>query len=270
MLAHAAGAELADLELCQFHPTALALPGDHDGALITEAVRGEGARLPMRTASGSPTSSHRATRWRRRSSTGCEADRTDRFGSTCAGSTPSASRTCSRPLRAGGLAPEAAPVPVAPAAHYLIGGIADRPRRALHPPRPVRRRRVRLHRAARGEPARVQLLSESFVFGARQRGRRSSRPASGAGAAGVPLQPPTVATRAPSGGARGRAATKRRSSELVADPYALAALIVHGGPRAARVTGPHRRSDHPLPRPEFDGVHLVIEPGGAIRGESWA
>ena len=46
VLAHAAGAELADLELCQFHPTALALPGDpRDGALLTEALRGEGARL---------------------------------------------------------------------------------------------------------------------------------------------------------------------------------------------------------------------------------
>ena len=46
VLAHAAGAELADLELCQFHPTALALPGDaRDGSLITEAVRGEGALL---------------------------------------------------------------------------------------------------------------------------------------------------------------------------------------------------------------------------------
>ena len=45
VLAHAAGAELADLEFCQFHPTALALPGEHDGTLITEAVRGEGATL---------------------------------------------------------------------------------------------------------------------------------------------------------------------------------------------------------------------------------
>ena len=46
VLAHAAGAELADLELCQFHPTALALPGaELDGWLITEAVRGEGAIL---------------------------------------------------------------------------------------------------------------------------------------------------------------------------------------------------------------------------------
>ena len=46
ILAHAAGADLADLELCQFHPTALALPGERlDGWLITEAVRGEGALL---------------------------------------------------------------------------------------------------------------------------------------------------------------------------------------------------------------------------------
>ena len=42
----AAGADLADLEFCQFHPTALALPGARDdGLLITEAIRGEGATL---------------------------------------------------------------------------------------------------------------------------------------------------------------------------------------------------------------------------------
>ena len=46
MLAAAAGADLADLEFCQFHPTALSLPGSpFDGLLITEAVRGEGAKL---------------------------------------------------------------------------------------------------------------------------------------------------------------------------------------------------------------------------------
>ena len=46
VMANAAGAELADLELCQFHPTALAAPGANaDGLLVTEAVRGEGATL---------------------------------------------------------------------------------------------------------------------------------------------------------------------------------------------------------------------------------
>src|SRR5260370_267370 len=42
-LAHAAGAALADLELMQFHPTAvIGVPG-RDGFLVTQAIRGEGA-----------------------------------------------------------------------------------------------------------------------------------------------------------------------------------------------------------------------------------
>src|SRR3984893_8430859 len=45
LLAHAAGAALADLELLQFHPTAvIGVPG-REGFLITEAIRGEGATL---------------------------------------------------------------------------------------------------------------------------------------------------------------------------------------------------------------------------------
>ncbi|MGA9718691.1 MAG: FAD-binding protein, partial [Acidobacteriaceae bacterium] len=42
--AHAAGAELADMEFYQFHPTALSLPGV-PRFLLSEALRGEGARL---------------------------------------------------------------------------------------------------------------------------------------------------------------------------------------------------------------------------------
>ena len=49
VIAHAAGAALADLELMQFHPTAVVAPDgagdDVDGFLITEAIRGEGATL---------------------------------------------------------------------------------------------------------------------------------------------------------------------------------------------------------------------------------
>src|SRR5438477_535173 len=45
LLAHAAGARLADLELLQFHPTAvIGVPG-REGFLVTEAIRGEGATL---------------------------------------------------------------------------------------------------------------------------------------------------------------------------------------------------------------------------------
>ena len=44
-LAHAAGAELRDLEFLQFHPTAVKLPGVNPAPLISEAVRGAGAFL---------------------------------------------------------------------------------------------------------------------------------------------------------------------------------------------------------------------------------
>ena len=45
VLAAETGAALADLEFMQFHPTALVSPGEMDGFLVTEAVRGDGARL---------------------------------------------------------------------------------------------------------------------------------------------------------------------------------------------------------------------------------
>jgi L-aspartate oxidase len=45
LLAHAAGAELADLELLQFHPTAVIGVAGREGFLVTEAIRGEGATL---------------------------------------------------------------------------------------------------------------------------------------------------------------------------------------------------------------------------------
>ena len=45
LLAHAAGAALADLELVQFHPTAVTGITGREGFLITEAIRGEGATL---------------------------------------------------------------------------------------------------------------------------------------------------------------------------------------------------------------------------------
>src|SRR6202042_1700688 len=45
LLAHRAGAQLADLEFLQFHPTAvIGIPG-REGFLVTEAIRGEGALL---------------------------------------------------------------------------------------------------------------------------------------------------------------------------------------------------------------------------------
>ena len=116
VLAHAAGAELGGLELCQFHPTALALAGlDHDGSLITEAVRGEGATL----LGADGRAVHRRARPSRSGDRGDprpDGGRRDRprARSTCGRSTRIASRTCSRPAPRPASTPRASRCPSPP------------------------------------------------------------------------------------------------------------------------------------------------------------
>lgn len=60
-MAHRAGARIANAEYVQFHPTSLAAPGA-EGFLISEAVRGEGARLL--TPEGRPFMDTYAPEWK--------------------------------------------------------------------------------------------------------------------------------------------------------------------------------------------------------------
>jgi L-aspartate oxidase len=124
VMAHAAGAALSDLEFCQFHPTALALPGsDHDGTLLTEALRGEGARLL--DASGRRFTDELGPRDQVTAAIldRIEADDTDHVRLDLRGIDPDRFPNVVAACRAAGLAPEREPVPVAPAAHYLMGGV---------------------------------------------------------------------------------------------------------------------------------------------------
>ena len=124
-MAAAAGADLADLEFCQFHPTALFLPGTRfDGLLITEAVRGEGATLL--DASGrrftdelSPRDAVTAALLDR-----LEADGAEAVGLDLRELDPRRFPNVFASLREAGLDPATELIPVAPAAHYTMGGIA--------------------------------------------------------------------------------------------------------------------------------------------------
>lgn len=130
-LAYAAGAEVESMEFVQFHPTALMLEGA-PRFLISEAVRGEGARLL--DAAGERFVQRRDPRgelaprdvvaqaiWdelRRSGRSSVALDCRD-IGDRFALRFPTIDATC----RGLGIDPSDTPIPVAPAAHYTIGGV---------------------------------------------------------------------------------------------------------------------------------------------------
>jgi len=128
-LAWRAGAALADLEFVQFHPTALDLPG-HPARLLTEALRGEGAVL--RDVSGerfmdrfhplgdlAPRDIVARAVLQVREDTGHPVVLDATAVANVATRFPTAEEQC----REVGLDIATTPVPVAPAAHYCMGGV---------------------------------------------------------------------------------------------------------------------------------------------------
>ena len=126
-----AGATLADLEFYQFHPTALAVPGSF---LISEAVRGEGAVLINNAGERFMQKIHPLAELAPRDvvARGVQNEMRSQGGqpvlldATSLGAKflderfPSISKACRRY----GLDWSTTPVPVTPAAHYWMGGIA--------------------------------------------------------------------------------------------------------------------------------------------------
>ena len=232
--------------------------------LITEAVRGEGATL----LDAAGRALHRRARPARRGHRGDPRPhggrrRAPRSSSTCAALDPARFPNVFASLAEAGLDPPAEPVPVAPAAHYTMGGDRRRPRRPLLAARPLRGRRVLLHRPARRQPARLQLA---------QRVLRLRRPRRGRGARGEPARRAARAARSgassrrprrpatPSGASPARCATPTASRELLDDPYPLAAAIATCALERRESRGGHLRTDFPGIDPELDGVHLVARP----------
>ncbi|MDX1499945.1 MAG: L-aspartate oxidase [Woeseiaceae bacterium] len=132
-MAARAGAVLADLEFVQFHPTALAAPGGGANLpLLTEALRGAGATLVDETGTRFLARLHPAAELAPRDVVaaaihGHLADGHDVFldiRPVLAGPEREHFPTAVRYAREAGFDPEAEPLPVVPAAHYHMGGIA--------------------------------------------------------------------------------------------------------------------------------------------------
>ena len=131
-LAYHAGAHLADLEFYQFHPTALSIPG-FSTFLVSEAVRGEGAylrnsdgeRFMLRTDSRGElaprdvVSRAIVAEMRRSGTTHVFLDLSHLQKDMVRRRFPTIDAFC----RGAGLDMTTHPLPVAPAAHYLMGGV---------------------------------------------------------------------------------------------------------------------------------------------------
>ncbi len=125
-----AGAALADLEFYQFHPTALAVPGT---PLVSEAVRGEGAVLLNSSGERFMLAVHPDAELAPRDIVAraiaaemqAQGGEPVRLDATMIGRTQLESRfpTITAACAAAGLDWANEPVPVAPAAHYWMGGI---------------------------------------------------------------------------------------------------------------------------------------------------
>jgi L-aspartate oxidase len=272
-MAATAGADLADLEFCQFHPTALFMPGTRfDGMLITEAVRGEGATLL--DASGRRFTDELAPRDAVTAAIldRLEADGADSVGLDLRHLDPARFPNVFDSLAEADLQPASEPVPVAPAAHYTMGGIAvDLDGRSSLPGLYAvgECSCTGLHGANR---LASNSLSECFVFGRRAAVAAAEETAPRECPEPGPrrFEPPTEATRDAVWRLAGPRRRREQLEKLLDNPYPLAAAIAASALERRESRGGHLRSDFPHVDPSLDGVHLVRAADGTIRRERWA
>jgi L-aspartate oxidase len=275
LLALRAGAALADLELMQFHPTAVVSDGPADSFLVTEAIRGEGATLLDGNGERfvdelAPRDEVARAIEQLLARTGERAVQLD-MRDVPEGRFPNVFAR----LREGGIDPTRELVPVAPAAHYMMGGIAtDLVGRSTLP-----------GLLAVGECACTGLhganrlasnsLSECFVVGHRAALAALDEPPAPAALDPLPAPEPggspvpTADTRAHVWRFAGLERDAAGLTELLSDQHPLARVVAQCALARQESRGAHRRSDYPDLDPTLDYRHVVVHPGSEPVLERW-
>jgi L-aspartate oxidase len=266
LLARAAGAELADLEFVQFHPTAVVGLAGREGFLISEAVRGEGATLhdangerfvdELQPRDAVARAIHRLLVERDERAVYLDMTAID----------PARFPNIVEALREAGLDPASERIPVSPASHYVMGGIAS----DLHGRSTVAGLYAVGECACTGLHGANRLasnsLSECFVFGHRAAVAGLDEPPPGRYAivkeediAPAPSRETRQAMWRDAGLERSAAGLRR----LLDDPHPLARLVAASALHRQESRGAHARSDFPATDPELNDRHSVIEFGAA-------
>jgi L-aspartate oxidase len=279
MLAHQAGAALADLELMQFHPTAVTgIPG-REGFLVTEAIRGEGATLL--DSSGERFVNELAPRdevsraiQARLESSGERSVNLDMRSVD-----PARFPNVVSALRESGVDPQHDLVPVAPAAHYMMGGIVT----DLH----ARSTLAGLY--AVGEASCTGLhganrlasnsLSECFVFARRAIGDALATPAPVRAQADerdiralreIPApRPADPDTRAALWRSAGIVRSPEGLRSLLSERHPLARLVARCALERTESRGAHIRVDYPERDPSLDHRHVVVTGAESSSWQHW-
>ena len=279
LLAHAAGAALADLELLQFHPTAVIGVRGREGFLVTEAIRGEGATLHDDTGERFVDELAPRDEVSRAIQTLLAQSGQRSVGLDMRAIDPAHFPNVVGSLREAGLDPTRELIPVAPAAHYTMGGIVT----DLH----ARSTLPGLY--AVGESSCTGLhganrlasnsLSECFVFAYRAVTDALSAPAGGLAPAGereiealreLPAPPSADrSTRAALWRDAGIERTAEGLNRLLEDPHPLARLIARCALERTESRGAHVRADYPERDPALDFRHVLITGEDSTSWQTW-
>jgi L-aspartate oxidase len=263
-MAARAGAAIGDPEFVQFHPTAIDV-GRDPAPLATEALRGEGARLVDQA--GAPFTEElaardvvsRAIHRQRLSGKGAYLDTRTAIGAHFPDEFPTVFAAC----MAAGIDPRCDLIPVAPAAHYHMGGIVS----DMNGKSSVARLSVVGECASTGAHGANRLASnsllESVVFAARIADDLRDARTGGLGSAEPSALPPELPTEARTqlralmdielGVERSEPGLSAARQQLAnwADNYGAcneliaAGLIVEGARNRKASVGAHYRRDFP-------------------------